>query len=1015
MKKLNLLLPALHCLSGTFCIAQPVNYWQQQVNYQINVTLNTSFHTLQGDIEIEYINNSPQILTNIYMHLWPNGYKNRETAFAKQQLENGKTDFYFAGNAERGYIDSLEFSVNGKAINWQYANIDGKLNYDIALLQLPSPLYPNQKVTIKTPFFVKLPKVFSRLGHEAGIYCITQWYPKPAVFDKTGWHPMPYLDQGEFYSEFGDFRVNITVPANMRVAATGILQNQDEFNWLVDLAGGKKLNNPSQTDTKILTYYQANVHDFAWFASEDFNVLYDTTRLSNGKEIQTWLFGKNINNNGIKYTKSGLKFYSDRVGEYPYDICTVVITPLQAGGGMEYPTITNCGSLDEQTIVHEVGHNWFYGILGSNERNYPWLDESINTFYENWHNDVVHKKNESTAYASAGAFGFNINLDLKGINGSITTYMYSGRQRADQPGNLRATDYTDINYGTVVYAKNPLALFYLKSYLGDSVFTGMMRSYYAQWKFKHPQPEDLINHCVAYTGDTTVIDFFTSALADGRYDIVFKKKKNKLFVSNKLNGKGPIPVSLVIGDSLVNTTWIKNSTIDFIDLNLYRNLSKDARLTVYQENLPLELYPQNNQLQLKNNSTVAPLKLNFLFQKESATRTNVFFAPVYGYNLYNKHMAGIAFYNSIFPQKRNEFVLLPMYSFNTNDVNGYAQYWHNFYPSGRIQRIQLGFNFARFATNGLVTNSLNAEIQNNINQFGALYAGTSYEKFAPFITLHIKPKNLRSKIVQQLQARYVNINEYERNANYFNTLNKPIGIAEVSYLYNNPNVLFPSQFGAAFQKGLSTTTISRLGADFTQHVLYKDGKKTASIRFFGGTFLSPNTPSGNTIGGNYYERAMFQGAGTTGINDYLYDYAMIGRTENNPQANLWGRQAILRDAGFRSFVNIGSTDKMIFATNLTVPFPISLPIGFYADASYANLKSITNGNVVSYTNTLSYMAGFYISINKDIIGWYIPLFQSSNIDNALNMTGLSNVFERSSIIINLNRLNPIKAVRNINL
>src|SRR5438552_225321 len=216
-----------------------MNYWQQQVNYTIDVSLNDKDHSLDGFEKIEYINNSPDTLKFIWFHLWPNAYKNDKTAFSDQLLENGNTKFYFSDKEQKGYINRLAFKVN----NITAIIEDHPQHIDIVKLMLPEPLPSGQRATITTPFHVKLPYNYSRGGHDGQSYQITQWYPKPAVYDRKGWHPMPYLEQGEFYSEFGSFDVSITVPKNYVVAATGELQNdpdspdsyrdRDEKQWLL--------------------------------------------------------------------------------------------------------------------------------------------------------------------------------------------------------------------------------------------------------------------------------------------------------------------------------------------------------------------------------------------------------------------------------------------------------------------------------------------------------------------------------------------------------------------------------------------------------------------------------------------------------------------------------------------------------------------------------------------------------------------------------------------------------------
>ncbi|MCD4747003.1 MAG: hypothetical protein K8R58_11965, partial [Bacteroidales bacterium] len=254
-------------------------YFQQEVNYKIDVSLDDHNHELSAFETIEYINNSPDDLEFIYFHLWPNAYKNNETALAKQKFESGGKRKYFKVEEQRGYIDSLNFKVNGKAIKWEF----DPEHIDICKIILNEPLQSGEKIIITTPFHVNIPKgVTSRLGHIEQSYQITQWYPKPAVYDKYGWHQMPYLTIGEFYSEFGSFDVSITLPKNYVVGATGNLMNEEEQDWLNKKAIGtaqiKEFDMddndfpPSDKEMKTIRFTENNIHDFAWFADKRFNV-----------------------------------------------------------------------------------------------------------------------------------------------------------------------------------------------------------------------------------------------------------------------------------------------------------------------------------------------------------------------------------------------------------------------------------------------------------------------------------------------------------------------------------------------------------------------------------------------------------------------------------------------------------------------------------------------------------------------------------------------------------------------
>ncbi len=203
------------------------NYFQQEVNYTIKASLDDRQHSLSAEISMVYTNRSPDELGEIWMHCWPNAYASRRSAFARQKAGQQDGEFYFAPDSSMGGLKKLDFRVDGQQVKWSF---DPK-NPDIARLQLPRPLAPGGSITISTPFELDIPASFSRLGHVGQSYQMTQWFPKPAVYDTRGWHPIPYLDQGEFYSEFGSFDVTLTLPANYVVGATGVLQNPEEWTF----------------------------------------------------------------------------------------------------------------------------------------------------------------------------------------------------------------------------------------------------------------------------------------------------------------------------------------------------------------------------------------------------------------------------------------------------------------------------------------------------------------------------------------------------------------------------------------------------------------------------------------------------------------------------------------------------------------------------------------------------------------------------------------------------------------
>ncbi len=479
------------------------DYWQQEVHYSIDVSLDDKQHSLQGNLSVKYINHSPDTLTYIWFHLWPNAYKDDNTALAKQLAQDKEGRKKLRNKKNEGYIDGLAFTVDGKMVTTAQ---DSANDADVVKLLLPASLLPGQSITIATPFHVKLPFYFSRSGYDGDQYMICQWYPKPAVYDKKGWHAIPYLDQGEFYSEYGTFKVNITVPAAYVVGATGTLQTSEELNQYKTIgaqnyqakASVAKYKAAQPDAPKTLQYYGENIHDFAWFADKDAVIQYDTLQLPSGKIMDVFAWyqpnGNKEWSNSISFIEDAVTRYSEWIGEYPWPVVQAVEGPKNlSSGGMEYPMITLITSPEakaeelDAVITHEVGHNWFYGILGSNERDYPWMDEGINSFYQ--------FRYEAEKYRSNSIFGKSMPKEIKALPPQeLLGRVYNALNSlpAKEPVNTGSTGFANKNdYGIVVYVKAATWLYLVEMALGKEVFDKAMREYFAAWKFRHPYPEDL--------------------------------------------------------------------------------------------------------------------------------------------------------------------------------------------------------------------------------------------------------------------------------------------------------------------------------------------------------------------------------------------------------------------------------------------------------------------------------------------------------------------------------------------
>lgn len=495
----------LGALVSTSLMAQSP-YWQQDVRYSIQAELNETEKSITAFETVVYRNNSPDTLTFIWYHIWPNAYKHDSTALMIQ-IKNDSTRSAKQIAAGRGSIEGLEFKVNGKTASTQaHANPQ---YIDIIKVELNEPLFPGDSVIVTTPFKVLLPPYFSRSGHAGTEFMACQWYPKPAVFDQAGWHEFPYLDMGEFYSEFADYSVSLTVPSSYVVGATGVLETQSELETYKSIGSRNAAARrkkpalylpPSNAPlTKTLHFRATHVPDFAWFADKDFVIQYDTVQLPGGSIIDAFSYyhdkKKTIWNNSIDYIEDAVRKYSRWVGDYEYPTVQVVEGPENnASGGMEYPMITLITNPDadeealDGVITHEIGHNWFMSMLGSNERAHTWMDEGLNTYYQ--------FRYEAEKFRGNSIFGKSIPANIRKLPSSqFLAVIYNAIHQnmpMESAMDTPADQFPDSNeYGLVSYIKTALWMYILESAIGRDKLDLAVQNYFNKWKHKHPQPGDM--------------------------------------------------------------------------------------------------------------------------------------------------------------------------------------------------------------------------------------------------------------------------------------------------------------------------------------------------------------------------------------------------------------------------------------------------------------------------------------------------------------------------------------------
>ncbi|TNE74140.1 MAG: M1 family peptidase [Bacteroidetes bacterium] len=966
-------------------------YWQQEVNYRIDVQLDDVNHVLSAFEEFEYINHSPDVLNKIYIHLWPNAYRNKNTALAKQLYHSGETDLTFETEALGGFIDSLDFKVNGEKANWEY-HPD---HIDIAIIHLKEGLQPEQSIRISTPFKVKIPSgSISRLGHIGQSYQITQWYPKPAVYDKEGWHPIPYLNQGEFYSEYGSFDVSIRLPKNYVVGATGDLQNPEEIAFLDSISKKTREELPkaeynklvraktpnsypeSSKTYKTIRYVQNNVHDFAWFADKRYQVLKSEVKVPHsGRTVTSWAMftprNASLWKDASEYLNDAIYYYSLWNGDYPYNQVTAVDGTISAGGGMEYPNVTVIGNSSNEmqleiVIVHEVGHNWFYGQLGTNERVHGWMDEGMNTLNEVRY--VQTKYPENTALSDMvmnGKFHFN---DLDHHDMSDFSYRMISLLGEDQPIETHSADFTPANYGVVMYQKTGLVFFYLKDYLGEELFDECMRNYYAEWEFKHPTPYDMRASLEKTSGKN--LDWLFEDLIQTTKHVNYKLKRVKqtdngyeVKVKNVGQVDGPIEVNAILGDSVVATQWIEpGKKVSSTQLSV----GHADQIVIDAGNDIPEIYRQDNNWHAKGIfKKIERPSVEFMLGDNERDRSNIFWSPMIAGNVYDRTMLGLAIHNFGVPPNRINFHAIPMYSFGRKMVSGIGEISKTCLPAHTLKQSRIGVALKSFKNDSTFRDNDSyfvAVLPYWYAKLGNRGPAKPYSQFVRLQTLYRYDQMGPSKM--------------EHAGAYF----------LYNFDYNLPDHKINFALRNDYVTNLTTEeSYARITGEATYKFRYmkRNRKRWISIRVFGGHQYVRDFAGSNFA----YSMSL---AGMSGIQDIFVDEYYFGRSE---ASGTWSQQRQENLGGFKSNSYYGTTAFGMASSNLylQLPLPGNL-IGAFADAGVFHNGVNVHG---------AFQTGLAIRV-ADFFGVYYPLYMSQQLNDSF---GDAKYAEKIRFTFKLNILN----------
>ena len=547
MKKTILL--SLFILGFYNAFAQSNRYWQQKVDYKMDVVMDVENYQYNGKQKLVYTNNSSDTLRRVFYHLYNNAFQPGSEMDARIQniqdpdarfttkvknLDGTETKVSRIANLlpnEIGYLKISNFKQDGiSAIAKEVGTI--------LEVTLARPIFPGKSSTFTLDFDGQVPVQIRRSGRnnkEGVALSMGQWYPKIAEFDFEGWHADPYIAR-EFFGVWGNFDVKITINKDFVLGGTGYLQNANKIGFGYEKKGEKVIKD---TNAKTLTwhFYAPNVHDFTWAADKEY--LHDVVQVPNGATLH-FLYKNNpkIIDNWKKIqpkTVQLMQIYNKTVGQYPYNQYSII----QGGdGGMEYAMCTLI--LGEGTYegligvtAHEMAHSWFQHVLASNESKHGWMDEGFASFLED--------------------FGLNEVANIKVENPFISAYngyfsmVKSGKEL---PQTTHADRFDDNRtYSITSYSKGEVFLAQLQYLIGKENVMKTLQRFYRDFKFKHPSPNDIKRTAERVSGanlDWYLVDWTqtTNTIDYGIKDVA--EKENSTSITLERIGRTPMPIDVLV-------------------------------------------------------------------------------------------------------------------------------------------------------------------------------------------------------------------------------------------------------------------------------------------------------------------------------------------------------------------------------------------------------------------------------------------------------------------------------------
>jgi hypothetical protein len=834
----------------------------QQNAINIKATLNTDENKLMIQQEIVYYNNSNETLNHIFLHNWPNSFKDRKTPLSRRFIEDFRKDLYFAKEEDLGSSEIKNISVNYDGV--AYNELKDKT--DILQLFLKKGLKSKESATINITYVIKIPNArFTGYGFYKNGYRLRYWYITPVIY-KDGWQFMSNLNLDDLFEDNTTFNIELKTPKALSL--TGSLKQIKEASKNHNLF---KLFGENEKDVildiqKIKTFKQFNT---------------DT------HEIQTDILEEELNSSFTKdILNRELQFLTTYLGVSPIDkimIDEVMRTKNPIYGLNQLPSFIRPFSSIfkyDLTLFKALSIKYLRQTLLINERKDYWLIDGLQNYLMIEYVQQFYPEMKLLGKAADTWFLKRSEVSKLKFNDKYPLiYQFTARRFLDQPLNTSADSLSNFNRKIVSKYKAGLGFSYLKGYIGEEVLNQSIKEFYQKNKLLITKSADFKTVLFKNT-DKDLRWFFndyinTNKKIDYTIDKVRKTKDSlKITLKNKRNITAPIALYGIKNNKITYKKWFSN-----IKDTLTTRVPKGVfdQLVLNYENVYPEYNTLDNYYNMEKQFFNKPLKLSFIKDAKAPNYNQLFYRPTFSYNFYDGLILGLKMHNKPLIKRNLEFTISPGYATKSSKLNGSLSVMFNqFFEDTSLYKISYG----------IVGNTLQ-------------YApDLSYSSLIPYVDIQFKRKSLRDATSKFVRAKVVHINK-EITPLATKTEQDNYNVLSLSYNYINPNIIEETRykFSTEFAKNFS-----KVSADFRYRTLTSSDTQL-DFRVFAGAFIHNNSK------GDYFS------FGLDRANDYLFELNYYGRSEDS---GIYSQQYIITEGGFKSLLPVRFANQYMLSLNSSV-------------------------------------------------------------------------------------------------